>query len=58
MTENMNLILNRGNKLQDIVKDSEDLSQSAKDFLGETKKLKRCACFSLWNLLDIDYYKL
>ena len=40
-------MMERQGKLEDIMKDSEDLSVSAQIFAKDAKKLKRCRCFGM-----------
>jgi synaptobrevin family protein YKT6 len=46
MIKNIELILERGEKIQTLVQKSTDLSESSKRFYKATRKLKRC-CFIL-----------
>ena len=45
--DNIKLLIDRQGKLDEILKDSEDLSAVAKEFARDTKKLARCRCFGM-----------
>lgn len=45
--DNIQQMMERQGKLEDIMKDSEDLSVSAQIFAKDAKKLKRCRCFGM-----------
>lgn len=45
--DNIKLLIDRQGKLDEILKDSEDLSAVAKEFAADSKKLSRCRCFGM-----------
>ncbi|CAL6080906.1 Synaptobrevin [Hexamita inflata] len=45
--DNIQGMMQRNRKLDEIVADSEDLSAMAKEFANDTKKLARCRCFGM-----------
>lgn len=45
--DNIQQMMERQGKLEDIMKESEDLSASAQIFAKEAKKLRKCRCFGM-----------
>jgi synaptobrevin family protein YKT6 len=45
LIKTIGLIMDRGEKLDELVKKSEDLSKASKDFYNKSKKLNCCGLF-------------